>query len=179
MPLLEVGKPYLPGRTRLEPRAEYNWRAGQHELLLCLSDLTEAEVQAIAQGEAEFALLVWRDVIFLLFRFGDAIGWSDAPYSWHLVAPGERTLPPVELSAKARAVLAVILVDADRNVVRALRLVTFSPELTGALHGAIRAQAARPFDAAAYDAQLAEAYERWKTSEAMVAKATIRWRGGE
>jgi len=34
MPVLEVGKPYIPGRTSIESRVEYNFRAGEHELLL-------------------------------------------------------------------------------------------------------------------------------------------------
>jgi hypothetical protein len=34
MAVLEVGKPYIPGLASIAPRAEYNFRAGQHELLL-------------------------------------------------------------------------------------------------------------------------------------------------
>ncbi len=83
MAALEVGKPYVPGRTSIEPRVEYSFRRGQHELLLCFSQLSEDEIDAVGEGKAEFGLLIYGLVIFLLYRFGEAIAWSDAPYSWH------------------------------------------------------------------------------------------------
>lgn len=175
---LEVGRPYIAGRVALAPRAEYNFRGGQHELVLCLAELTETEVTAVREGEAEFALLVSGDVIFLFYRFGGAIDWSDAPYSWHLVPPGQRELPLPPTSDEGRAPLLAVLVDADRNLVRALRALTLSPEFTRALHEAIRAQAARPWSADRYDAELRRAYDRWPTSEAMLRAATVRTKGG-
>jgi len=178
MPVLEVGKPYLPDRARLEPRAEYNCRGGQHELLLCLSGLTEREVEAVRKGEAELGLVIWGDVLFFLYRFGEAIQWSDAPYSWHLVPAGERELPEPPATTETRALLSVVLVDADRNVVRALGAVTLSPDFTRELHRAIRRQAARPWPAEDYDAQLRRAYERWPDTEAMLAAAVARCLGG-
>jgi hypothetical protein len=39
--LLEVGKPYSAGRASIEARDEYNFRRGQHELLLCLRRLID------------------------------------------------------------------------------------------------------------------------------------------
>ena len=44
MAALEVGKPYVPGRTSIESRVEYSFRRGQHELLLCFSQLSEDEI---------------------------------------------------------------------------------------------------------------------------------------
>jgi len=179
MPVLEVGKRYIAGRAAIDPRAEYNFRGGQHELLLCLSSLTEREVEAVRRGEAEFGLVVSGDVIFFLYRFGEAIRWSDAPYSWHLVPPGERELPEPPATAETRALLSVVLVDADRNMVRALRALTFSPDFTRELHGAIREQAGRTWTVAAYDAELRRAYKRWPTTDLMLPAAVARCRGGE
>src|SRR5260370_13423918 len=106
MAALEVGNPYVPGRTSIEPRVEYSFRRGQYELLLCFSQLSEDEIDAVGEGKAEFGLLIYGLVIFLLYRFGEAIAWSDAPYSWHRVPPEQRQLPETPRQPKSARGLA-------------------------------------------------------------------------
>lgn len=118
MHVLEVGGPYP---SRLPESVQYNYRAGQHELLMVLGGLSGREVQDIRRGTCEFALYVEGPVIDLLYRFGQAIPWSDAPYSWHLAPVRERTLPELEPTLETRAVLSVVLVEARTDIVRALR----------------------------------------------------------
>ena len=180
-----VGRPYIPGRTAYPEATQYTYDAGGHELLLILSRPSAREVSAIRSAEAEFALVVDGDLIVFLYRFGDGLPWSDQPYSWHLVPPERRRLPPsseeigLSPSAEPRALLAVILVDADTGIVRALRQITLSPALTTALHLAIRDQAARPWPGqAAYDLQLARLYARYPTTDALVSVARARSLGG-
>ena len=55
----------------------------------------------------------------------------------------------------------MILVDGERNLVRALRAVTLSPAFTAVLHAAIRTQAETTSDPALYDAKIQEAYAAW------------------
>lgn len=153
-----VGEPYIAGRVGWPERVEYNFRGGGHELRMFLPGLRAREVRAVRQEPAEFGLLVEGDVLLFLYRFGAAIPWGDAPYSWHLVGrhdPSEQILPPEPGSAEQRALLTIILVDADSGIIRALRALTLSPAFTRALHAAIREQAARPWPGdAAYDRQL-------------------------
>ena len=163
MAVLEVGKPYIAGRTSIATRAEYNFSSGQHELLVCFSHLSEDEITAVRTGEAEFGLLIFGLVILFLYRFGEAIAWRDAPYSWHLVPANERQLPGAPATAETRALLCVVLVDADSNIVRALRALTFSPEFTSALHTAITEQAEERWDPGEFDAQLRRACQCWPT----------------
>jgi len=177
MPVLEVGKPYIPGRTSIDPRAEYNFRAGQHELLLCFSLLSEDEITAVRTGEAEFALFIYGLVIFFLYRFHPTINWSDAPYSWHLVPADQRQLPETPATAETRALLSVVLVDAGQNIVRALRVVTLSPLFTRALHRAITEQAEGRWDREDFDRQLCRAYQRSPTTEQMLSRAIARTKG--
>jgi hypothetical protein len=162
----------------IAPRAEYNFRAGQHELLLCFKDLTGPEIRAVREGQPEFGLVVLDDVIFFLYRFGGFIHWSDAPYSWHLVPAEERELPKQLETPETRALLLIVLVDADSNIVRALRAVRLPPKFTAALHAAIRAQAGRAWTAEAYNAHVRQAYDRWPTTEEMLRRAVARCRGG-
>lgn len=173
-----VGKPYIPGRRNWPENCEYNYRSGTHELRMFLRGLTGPEVMAIRRGECEFGLFVQEDIILLLYRFDAAVAWSDAPYSWHRVPEGQRDFPEPHGSPEGRDTLQVILVDALTGIVRALRIVSFSPAFTMVLRSAIRDQAARPWPGAAeYDRQLKQIYNRY-TSEQIVARAIARTMGG-
>lgn len=175
---LSVGQPYAPGVTQFPECAQYNYRAGVHELVLFYGSPSKAEVLAARKGRAEFALaLPSPQVIILAHRFGDDLPWSDSPYSWHLVPEHERDLPSADIEQSMRAQLHVILVDAATGIVRALRLVTLSPAFTRTLHAAIREQAALPFDG--YDRALREVYARHPSTDSLVARAAIRCTGGE
>ncbi|GIW06340.1 MAG: hypothetical protein KatS3mg060_1145 [Dehalococcoidia bacterium] len=177
--LLQVGAPYLPGRTRYPEAVQYTYRAGGHELLLWLSSPSPREVESIQRGRASFALSIEPPLIVLLYRFAPAITWSDAPFSIHLVPPAQRVLPPpLGQAEESRALLQVILVDADTGIVRALRQLTWSPAFTAAIHAAIAAQATMTWDAQAYDAALRQLYQRYPTSEALLSTATARTEGG-
>lgn len=176
--LYEVGKPYIPGRTAWPEGVEYNFRAGQHELRLFFRSPSAAEVEAVRTGDCEFALVVEGPVIFLMYRFGRSINWSDSSYTWHLVPEDQRELPETA-GLLVHAFLHVILLDAASGLVCALRSVTFSPEFTLALHGAIHAQAEAPWPGnAAYDAVLAAIYRRYPTSADLLKRAIARTHGG-
>lgn len=178
MHVYEVGKPYIAGKANWPEGGEYNCRQGQHELRLFLRDPTAREVDSASRGEAEFALVVFGAVIFFLYRFGAGLPWSDAPYSIHLVPAGQRELPPEPVSAETRALLTVILVDAVTGILRAIRAVSLSPAFTRELAGTIRRQAEQTWDPAYYDAQLPAAYQKYPSTEAMLADAVARSRGG-
>jgi hypothetical protein len=174
---LSVGTLYSPAVTRWPETAQYQYRSGTHELLLFLESPDAREVDDVARGEARFGLLVHGTAIFFLYSFGGG-PWSDAPFSIHLVPAAERKLPDVLRSDATRAVLQVILVDASTGIVRALRLVSLSPEFTLELHSAIVAQAAQPADPAAHDRAIEAAYRRFPDTKAMVAAARATCVGG-
>ena len=177
--VLQVGKPYIVGRENWPEGVEYNYRSGCHELRMFFAESSKEEVRAIRHGECEFGLVVEGPVIFFLYRFGSAVRWSDAPYSWHLVPGSERTLPEEE-GPETRAVLQVVLVEAGSGRVLVLRAVSFSPAFTLALHDAIRRQASSPWPGdAAYKAELAGAYGRYPGSAVLMRVAVARTRGGE
>jgi len=176
--ILEVGKPYPPGRDSLPEAVQYNFRSLLHELLLRLKNPSRGEIESVRTGEAEFALFVHRSAIFLLYRFGDAVDWSDAPYSWHLVPPEQRELPQPTATSETRTLLQIILVDAGTNVVRATRAVTLSLEFRRILADAITKQASEPWTEKTYAADVADAYVRWPTTGDMVAAAIARTKGG-
>lgn len=176
--VLRVGEPYDRAVRHWPEGGEYNYREGAHELLLRFAAPTPREVEAVTRGPAGFGLLGHGDAAFLLYRFGDAVPWCDAPYSWWLVPEGQRT-EPAPPGAGLRALLQVVLIDV-RGIVRGLRALTWSPEFTEAVHAAIRGQIARGRpDAGRYNRQILEAYERWPTSAAMARATPIHCVGGQ
>jgi len=168
----------VTGRKRWPETAQYNYRRGTHRLELFYSSPSATEVTAIRTGPCEFALYARQPLLVLCFRFKGAGGWSDAPYSWHLLPEEERDLPSADLEEEKRAMLQVVLVDAATGIVRAIRMVSLSPEFTRALHAAIREQASAPWDSGAYDRALDELYQTHPSTDALVAAAAARSSGG-
>lgn len=163
----EVGKLYHVGRTSWPEAAQYNYRAGGHELLLFYANIKDSEVKAVTRRPVEFGALAVPPVLFFLFKFSTDSEWSDAPYSWHLVKaarPDEATEPP-PLEENERALLSIVLVEATTGIIAGLRTVSLSIGLSRYLHTAIREQIAQPFDVAAYDAALARIYRDSSTAE--------------
>jgi hypothetical protein len=174
-----VGNPLVPGRTSWPEQSDFNLYDNGLELRLFFARPSAREVEDVRAGPCEFALRALGDVVFLLYRFGASVAWSDSPFSWWLVPEARRALPSAVDTGETRAVLQVILADAASGIVRALRAVSLSPEFTRALLGAVRVQASTPWCGREdYDRQLAEAYRRYPTSDALLAAATARTAGG-
>jgi hypothetical protein len=178
----QVGKPYTPGRRNWPENVEYNYRQHTHELRMFLGNLKPWEIEAIKTGPCEFALVVDGDVLFLLYHFGEgrreAVPWSDAPYSWYLVPEDQRGLPEPAGMPEPHDTMQIVLVDSLTGIIKALRMVSFSPAFTVAIRSALRDQAERPWPGGAeYDRQLAAVYQRY-TSEQLLARAVARTTGG-
>jgi len=176
---IEVGKPYL-SNGRLRPAgAEYNFRGGAHELVVCLPDLTSEEIESVRRKPAEFALVREPPALVFFYRFGDQLPWSDCTYSWWLVPAGQRIAPWIPAESQ-RALLTTILIEQRTGLVRVLRATTFSPEFTGPLHVAIEEQANTPWiGREAFQRFVTDLYSRFPTTDSLLQLAAIRCRGGE
>lgn len=173
MELLTVGKPY-PGGV-LSPGNNYNYREGEHELLVCMSDLSAGEITAFKTGEAKFALTVLQGIIFLCYRFGDQ-PWCDAPYHWWIVPEDQRVEPPITIG-DTRAILHVILLETSGCIVRALRTCTVSPRFTRLLHQNIREQM-QPISDQEYSSAISGIYDRFSSGD-LAKNALITCKGGD
>lgn len=181
MPPLRVGERHHPDKGAWAEITEYNHRGGAHDLVLRVRRPTDAEVAAVARGPADFGVLDPGDgdLLFVLYRFGAAVGWSDVPFSPHLLPAAERTPPPDPEPGADRALLAVVLVDAADGIVRALRAVALPPDVTAALHAGIVRLLSRPWPGrAAYDRDLRAFYAANPTPAGLAARA-VAGRGGE
>ena len=178
--LWEVGKP-VPDWSG--PRAEGSQfqidRNGVH-LLHYSRDPTSREVRGARQGKARFALVPASEhTLFLLFNI-DLLtkGWSDAPFSLALVAPGLRDREP--RSEVQGYLLMSILIDGGKGTVLALRGFSLTPEFSGELDRIVAAQrAALPhWQPDTQNRDVAAAYRRWENSSDMVGAATAITTGG-
>jgi hypothetical protein len=180
---LEVGKPYNPDRKMWPEGNQFNYRSGELELVLFFDQPTPAEIRAVKTGRADFGLYDADGLVVLCYRFWHDLGgvpWSDAPYHIGLVPQAERIAPPdpSTLTAETRALLQIILVNATGGQIRALRMVSLSPEFTARLFGVIRAQASRPFDSRQYDSLLKSLSFQFPTSDHLVDACSVRCEGG-
>jgi hypothetical protein len=140
--------------------ADYQYRLGSHQLILAIRGVTDRQEAAVGRDEAEFALVVEGPLLVFGSRFGVTLPWCWAtPYNWHFGPPAERVVPAAvpltpETYARLWATLWINLVDTATGRARIGRAVALRPAFTHALHGTLREQAIRPFDAAAADRAL-------------------------
>jgi hypothetical protein len=155
MQIVAIGKPLFEERTELPEAVEYSYQSGEHTLLLSMNNLHPKEIEAVREAEAEFGLYCEKGIVFLLYRFGDALPWSDSAFSWWNIA------------------------EASNGIVKAIRVTTLSPDFTEKLHDAIREQAAgEELSRAEFVKRSLKVYEN-RTPSDLAAKAIVKTKGGE
>lgn len=152
------------------------------EMVIFLPDPTPGEIRAVEEGLVRFALVTQPSILLLLATFSvpgqptkTAIPWFDCP--WQAVREEHPGFPEGQGGHLA---LPITLVDTRTGTIKAMRLVTLSPEMTSTLRSAVEYQVANP----ATDAQAQEAisflYSRYPTNAALVEqRAEVTCTGGE
>lgn len=160
---LAVGQPYPHPVRWTDGQAETRILAGGVDFVLPLSRPSDSEVHAFGKGNAEFALYPEDHFLLLLYRFtnpknsrnpaaaGPGIAWSDAAWEYQRQA---RVAPPMPPGSEGGTFpMQLVMVDADTNTVRALRLLTPPVGFADAVRAAVARQAAHPV---AFERGLAE-----------------------
>ncbi len=179
MQIVAIGKPLFEGRNELPETVEYNYQSGDHTLLLSMKNLHPKEIEAVRASEAEFGLYCENSIVFLLYRFGEALPWSDSAFSWWNVSEEDRRIPAPPENPAERILLKIILVEAVTGVVKAIRVTTLSPSFSEKLHEAIRRQATgEELSRAEFVKRSLSVYEN-KTPSALAAEAVVKTKGGE
>ncbi len=179
MQIVALGKPLFEGRKELPEAIEYNYQAGDHTLLLSMKSLHPKEIEAVREETSEFGLYCENGIIFLLYRFGETLPWSDSAFSWWNVATEDRRLPALRENPGERILLKIILVEAMSGIVKAIRVTTFSPEFTEKLHEAIRRQAADgEFTREEFVTRSLAVYEK-RTPAELADKSIVKTKGGD
>ena len=170
--VLAVGQPN-GGQAR--PRREstiYNLRSSQHALDIYLNAPTQEELSAFRDNDVQLGFWLNTPVLWIIFQI-PGIGCFDAPYTPHLVDPKERTLPDTS-NPQTRATLLMTLNDARDSIVRGIRFITMSPDLTRALQTAVLELSQTSHNQRAYDAQIKRTYRQYPDAASMIKKATMK-----
>ena len=179
MHIVAIGKPLFVGREELPEAIEYNYQAGDHTLLLSMNNLHREEIEAVREAEAEFGLYCENGIVFLLYRFGEILPWSDSAFSWWNVAEEDRRIPAPQMNSAERILLKIILVEAANGIVKAIRVTTLSPAFTEKLHDAIREQAKdKPFSRNEFVNRSLQIYQKLTPAD-FAANAVVKTKGGE
>ena len=151
---LGVGQPYpLPVPSE---GAMADFLGPSNRLLVCIPDPTNAEIKALKKGCMACGLLSKNGAILLIWQFGDKKGRPvltlDSPFDARLVR--DIQLHNIE-SPHSRLVIEVHIVDGSSLLVKGLRAVTMSPELSLAFLAAVQDQLASSFSGTAQHDQWA------------------------
>lgn len=174
---LNVGQIYIPGRTSWPELVQYNYTSNGHELVLYYASPSESEILGCRKGGTRFGLVAEGSAILLLYKIEGVGDWSDAPFNWHLIPEDRRQVPPKTMGDE-RAALQLLLVDAATGILKAARLVTWSPTFTEAIHDAIRRQATLG-QAQGFNAEIDRLYAAYPTAKALSKIAHPTCKGGE
>lgn len=152
----EVGQPYNPGHTSWPEQPELRITAHGIELLLFYKTPTAKEIRDVRSAPATFAWVPGDRVALLCYRFGPG-QWSDAPFEAHRQNDGDRgwlgTFDPA-----SHRLVTVMLVDAATGVIKAIRVVTWTPEFAAAVRDSLVHQLAASYDETAAGRELASVY---------------------
>ncbi|WP_433678724.1 hypothetical protein [Nocardia sp. CA-119907] len=135
---------------------------------------TDTEVIAVKKGATRFALLAGQHALILAHRF-DPMPWSDAP--WQVVRQTNATAGLPLIGADGRLRVTVFLVDANTGIIAAIRGTTWTARFVEAVRAAIRTQSLNHSTEAQGAAEINAWYQRYPTSDKLVAAADINTRG--
>lgn len=144
---LSRGKAYpLPIRAHEGAAANFLTDGG-NLLQIAMPNLTRSEARSIRNDPMKAGIIVDGPLILWVFQFGMLI--FDAPFDARIIPAHARWLPDIE-NGQQRFAIEVHLVDTATMIVRGIRYVTLSPELTRRFLLAVQEQLADQRDITPY-----------------------------
>lgn len=172
----EVGKLFIPDKTRYTEGVYFEYAESGPYLIFALSNPTKDEIQAAKTGRVELALYEDPPLVFVLHRIRGLEQWSDSPFSIRLYQG--RTLDWSEPIQEGQGLaLTIALVDANTGILLALRMVGTSTEFARELRAAMLRQLEGSFSVEAYHRKIDEVYRKY-SSEDLLAMAVAKHTAG-
>lgn len=165
---IEVGTPYIEGRTSYKESTHFNYIDTQYQLLLCLKSPTKYEISSVKKGLASFRVLIYEEIIFFLFKFKPDLPWSDAPYHISAVPKQARTKPERIIEPDSGILITIVLIDADTGITKSLRAIGLPHDFSNKLIDAIAHQYDNPLTSEQYNDRINKAYLKYTTTIDMV-----------
>ena len=148
---LEVGKPY-PGTLLDHDAAAFEFSKDGPELRLFFSGIPDEIVRRVENDDCYLGLLRSGDLAIVPWQVGDAMS-GDAQFHVFLYPPETRPTPEILDKAYCYDVQ-ITLVDRATGIVKALRRVRLSAELSKLLNEAVAYQLGNHIGREEYDAQV-------------------------
>jgi hypothetical protein len=98
---------FCEDRTEL-PEALNTTISGRSHASAFDEELHREENEAVREAEAEFGLYCENSIVFLLYRFGETLPWSDSAFSWWNVAEEDRRIPAPQMNPAGHILLKII-----------------------------------------------------------------------
>jgi hypothetical protein len=161
--IVEVGTQLDPDVSWPEGAALSMFAGEPVQLMIFLSHPHELEAQAVSQPPTQFAWVDSEHVGVLAYRLGPILAWSEATFTPHLFEP-EEGQPGVDPDALVR----IVLIDRETNVVRALHTVRWPDDFAAAVRQSVKRMRETPYAPFAYEHALAALHRRYTTTEDLV-----------
>jgi hypothetical protein len=155
--ILEVGKQFKEGVTRYQEGCKVDITAAGIDFMVYYSAPTQEEIKDIKKGPFKFGFYDEKNVILMLFRFGNQ-AWMNSPYSVHLSKNLTELKEPTEGIGYA---LNVYLIDADTGILKSMRLIGLNTKISKMLYKAIAEQ--KQQDYAGFETNLNNIYAKYPT----------------
>ena len=138
-------------------------------LIVRFNNPTQKEIEQFSAGKRlEIAVSVYKDIIFLLTKFGN-LSFMDAPYTVHMSLNLRNLEKPQKDSGYA---LNIIFCGTDGMVYK-MRLVTMPYDVSTILYDEIQRQKMQYFDWATHNSNIKFIYQRYSTMD-LLQKAKVR-----
>lgn len=161
MASFEVGMMYEEGLTEYDEEIRFDVAPSGLVLSLFFNKTSSKEIESITSGRLELGFYERREegVIFFLAKFAGMTG-MDAAYSVYL------SNDPDSLEVKDSGVeLQIVLVNAKRGDIRAVRTVELPDRFSQKLKRALEEQKAKPWDAVKYYQTIGSLYDNFTTKD--------------
>jgi hypothetical protein len=141
-------------------------------LLLFNFAVTKKNIAAFQHGSISFGLFSENNCLFFLFKIDRFLDWSDLAFTIHLaedeeIADNQSYLP-----------FSLVLVESGTSIIKALRMVTVSPEFRSVLAQITQQQAQERFDTIDYYKKIGAIYKKYPLASSMLKKVAIVEQGG-
>lgn len=159
-------------QSPIAPKSEgpyFEWSENGALMYLFLDSPTEKEIAGVKKGELQIGITPIPPVLFILAKIsGCGTGWMDMPFTIMKYKSQAFMLP--EIKDNQGILLQITLIDCRTNIVKAIRGISLSTDLSRAMRDEFIMQTKRPYDDKIYLCKVLE-IQRYYSSKDLAKRA--------
>lgn len=126
----------------------FEWSESGAIMYLFLDSPTEKEIEGVRKGKLQIGIAPMPPVLFIMAKINGCGGWMDMPFTIRKYQNEIFTLPEIE--DNQGILLQITLIDCRTNVVKAIRAVSLSTDLSRAMRDEFIKQIKAPYSDSNY-----------------------------